>query len=118
MVVNAQRYSVRLDGKMAVVNGQTYDVDVGEGGPDAAAAPAAGGVPRAGTEIVSQLPGKVLRIEKNVGAKVGVGDIIMVIDSMKMENALVSPVAGTIGSLNVKQGEQIEAGEVLALVLT
>ena len=117
VVVNAQRYSVRLDGKMAVVNGQTYDVDVGEGGPDAAAAPAAGGVPRAGTEIVSQLPGKVLRIEKNVGAKVGVGDIIMVIDSMKMENALVSPVAGTIGSLNVKQGEQIEAGKVLALVL-
>jgi pyruvate carboxylase subunit B len=118
VVVNAQHYSVRLDGKTAVVNGETYNVDVGEGGPDAAAAPAAGGVPRAGTEIVSQLPGKVLRIEKNVGAKVGVGDIIMVIDSMKMENALVSPFAGTIGSLNVKQGEQIEAGKVLALVLT
>ncbi|MDH3547559.1 MAG: biotin attachment protein, partial [Gammaproteobacteria bacterium] len=118
VVVNAQSYSVRLDGGTAVVDGQTYNVDVTECAPDAAAATADGAKARAGTEIVSQLPGNVLHIAKNVGAKVGVGDVIMVIESLKMENPIVSPVSGTIGSLNVKQGEQIQAGKVLALVLT
>lgn len=118
VVVNAQTYTVRLDGETAVVDGQTYSVNVAECAPDAAAAPAVDAKARAGTEIVSQLPGNVLHIAKDVGAKVGVGDVIMVIESLKMENAIVSPVSGTIGSLNVKQGEQIQAGKVLALVLT
>ena len=118
VVVNAQSYSVRLDGKTAVVNGQTFNVDVSDGAPDAAAAPATGAITGAVTEVGSPLPGKVLRIEKNVGAKVGVGDVIMVIESMKMENAIVSPVAGTVGALSVKQGEQIPADKVLALILT
>ena len=120
VVVNERSYDVRLDGKTAVVDGKTYNVDVSEGlaGAGAAAVPAAAETPREGTHIVSQLPGNVLRIEKNVGEKVDAGDVIMVIDSMKMEINVVSPAEGTVGHLHVKQGEQIHAGRVVAMVST
>ncbi len=132
--VNSQVYSVKIDGSSAVVNGQSYRVEVGQAGAAAPAAtpvtpaapttapaptpaPTPAAAPKAaGTEITSQLPGLVLRIEKNVGAAVAEGETIMVIESMKMENAIPAPRAGTISAIFVKQGEQIQPGTVLAAV--
>ena len=113
VTVNAQNYSVKIDGKTATVNGQSYAIDVSEGAAPSAAPAAAGG---AGTQVVSQLPGLVLRIEKNAGAKVNQGDTILVVESMKMENAIVAPVNGTVNAVFVKQGEHIQPGKVLASV--
>jgi pyruvate carboxylase subunit B len=113
--LNGRNYRVVLDGRNALVNGTSYAVDVTEGRPEApaAAAPASTGV---GQPLVTQLPGLVLRIEKQPGTPVKSGETVLVIESMKMENAIVSPVDGTVAEIQVKQGDQVQAGQSLAMV--
>ncbi len=115
VTVNGQNFAVKLEGAIAVVNGTTYNIDVKEGA-EAAPAPAAPAGSGEGTQVVSQLPGLVLRVEKPVGTPVNPGDTILVIESMKMETAMASPVKGVVAAINVKQGEQIQAGKVVAVV--
>ena len=69
-----------------------------------------------GQPLITQLPGLVLRIEKPVGSAVKVGDTVLIIESMKMDNAIVSSVTGTIAEVHVKQGDQVQAGQELALI--
>jgi len=113
VTLNGRDYRVVLDGKTALVNGVSYAVDVTEASPEAKVMAGPAGV---GQPLVTQLPGLVLRIEKAVGSRVKNGDTVIVIESMKMENAIVSPVEGTVAEINVKQGEQVQAGTVLASV--
>lgn len=68
------------------------------------------------TRIESPLPGLVLRIYKQPGEKVSAGESILVLESMKMETPINSAVSGVIESIAVKQGDQIESGQLLASV--
>jgi len=114
ITLNDRKYRVLLDGKTALVNGTSYNVDIAEAAPEHHAQPQApGGV---GQPLATQLPGLVLRIEKPAGSPVKNGDTVLVIESMKMENAIVSPVDGSIAEIHVKQGDRVEAGQVLAMV--
>lgn len=115
------------------VNGTAYDVAVEEvsGGsvsaapvaapaPKAApAAPAAAPAPKAagaaGSVVVSSpMPGKILNIKSSVGASVKKGDVILILEAMKMENEVVAPEDGTVASINVAAGDSVEAGDTLA----
>lgn len=64
--------------------------------------------------VESQIQGKVLRIEAGVGTSVNAGDNVIVIEAMKMEIPIVAPEAGTIASINVKEGDMIDAGTLIA----
>ena len=113
------------------VNGTAYDVAVEELGAGAApaaapvatpAAPAAAPAPAApaasgsqgGTAINAPMPGKVLSVKASVGQSVSKGDVIMVLEAMKMENEIVAPADGTIASIDAAEGQSVEAGAVLA----
>ncbi len=78
-----------------------------------APAPAAGGV--AGSVKVScPMPGKIVSVKASVGQKVKKGDVILILEAMKMENEIVSPQDGTVASINVSAGQSVEAGNLLA----
>ena len=84
--------------------------------PAAAPAPAA---PKAsgsegGVKVNSPMPGKILSVKASVGKSVSKGDVIMVLEAMKMENEIVAPESGTVASINVNEGDSVEAGAVLA----
>ena len=115
------------------VNGTAYDVAVEEvaGGsapvaaaPKAApAAPAAAPAPapapaasgQTGSVVVSApMPGKILNIKSSVGASVKKGEVILILEAMKMENEVVAPEDGTVASINVAAGDSVEAGDTLA----
>ena len=110
------------------VNGVAYDVTVEEGGsvasaPKAAApaAPAAAPSPAAApagaqgsVKVESPMPGKILAVKKNVGDAVKSGDVILVLEAMKMENDIVAPQDGTVASINVSVGDSVESGATLA----
>lgn len=114
------------------VNGTAYDVAVEELGagqapaatPVAAApvaapaAPAPVATPAAGqagsVSVSSPMPGKILSIKTSVGAAVKQGDVILVLEAMKMENDVVAPQDGTIASINVAAGDSVESGDTLA----
>ena len=68
------------------------------------------------TEVEAQIAGSLWKIEKRVGDAVEANDIIMIIESMKMEIPVEAPCAGTIGEIRVQEGEAIEEGAVLALI--
>lgn len=108
------------------VNGTTYDVAVEETGAStsapvaaapkaeapAPAAPAATG--SAGSVVVSApMPGKILSVKTEVGASVKKGDVLIVLEAMKMENEIVAPEDGTVASVNTQAGSQVESGDTL-----
>jgi pyruvate carboxylase subunit B len=113
--LNGRGYRVVLDGAHALVNGTSYDVDVATATNEAKPTTGAS-ADRVGQTVSTQLPGVVLRVEKAVGASVKNGDTLLVIESMKMESALVSSVGGTVTEIRVKQGDQVEAGQVLVII--
>lgn len=79
------------------------------------AAPAAA-VP-AGSEVVSApMPGHILSVLVAVGDSVEVGDTLVVMEAMKMENEIKSHVAGTVRELKVSKGQDVGVGEVLAVI--
>ena len=68
-------------------------------------------------EIVEvPITGKVISVEVKVGDSVSEGDVICYIESMKMENPILAPVAGDITELNVSSGQVVETGKMLAII--
>ena len=67
-------------------------------------------------EIVAPMPGKVVRVQLEVGANVEKGAGIVVVEAMKMQNEMKSPRAGVVVSINVKPGDTVNAGDVLAVI--
>lgn len=60
------------------------------------------------------MPGKILGVKANPGQAVKKGDVIVILEAMKMENEIVAPQDGTIASINVATGDSVEAGQTLA----
>ncbi len=79
----------------------------------AAPAPAAGGA-AGSVKVSSPMPGKIVSVKASVGQKVKKGDVILILEAMKMENEIVSPQDGTVASINVSAGQSVEAGNLLA----
>ncbi|MCR5754448.1 MAG: acetyl-CoA carboxylase biotin carboxyl carrier protein subunit [Acetatifactor sp.] len=112
------------------VNGNVYDVTVEENDgatampqmpkPPVKAAPVAPKAPAAPTgsagaiKVNAPMPGKILEIKANAGTAVKKGQVILLLEAMKMENEVVAPEDGTIASINVSAGDSVEAGAVLA----
>jgi pyruvate carboxylase subunit B len=117
--VNDKTYNVKLENGKAVVNGTAYNVDVQAAEAQTGGSQAgAGGASGSGEShrVEAPMPGLILRIEKNQGDTVQEGDLIMVMEAMKMETEIHAPTAGTISEIAVKQGDQLKAGELLAVI--
>ena len=113
------------------VNGNVYDVTVEEGTGAVApvaqpvapkTAPVKKSAPKAaapagaqgGVKVNAPMPGKILGIKASAGQAVKKGQVLLVLEAMKMENEIVAPQDGTVASINVTVGEQVEAGAVIA----
>ncbi len=114
------------------VNGNVYEVTVEEGvstgapaapkapAPKAPAAPKA--APKAAASagaagavaVTAPMPGKILGVKASVGQAVKRGEVIMVLEAMKMENDIVAPSDGTVATINVAVGDAVESGATLA----
>jgi oxaloacetate decarboxylase alpha subunit/pyruvate carboxylase subunit B len=83
--------------------------------PKPAAAPAAA-VDVKGTSLIAPMPGMIVKYLKNVGDKVTEGETLLVLEAMKMENALPAPASGTVQAIYFKSGDSVKKGDVLAVV--
>lgn len=110
------------------VNGVAYDVaveEMGEGAAASAPAPAAAPKPAApkaapaaaagagAIKINSPMPGNILSVKASAGQAVKKGDVLMILEAMKMENEICAPQDGTIASVQVSAGDSVESGDVL-----
>ena len=107
--VNGKAYAVKLESdSKATVNGKSYDINV-KSGIESKASASAG----EGEEIKAGLPGNVLRIEVSEGDSVSEGDVLLVMEAMKMETEVKAPKAGTVNSILVSQGDKVVTGQAL-----
>jgi acetyl-CoA carboxylase biotin carboxyl carrier protein len=67
-------------------------------------------------DITAHIAGTIFRIAKRLGEQVAAGEEVMILESMKMEIPLESPIAGVISAILVHEGEAVEEGAVLAVV--
>jgi len=117
------------------VNGTSYEVEVEEVGgvpsaapvaaaaptpapsaaPAAAAAPApAPAAPPAGCETVTApMPGTIVSVKVSVGQSVNAGDVLCVLEAMKMENEIVAPKAGKVVAVSASSGASVNTGDAL-----
>ncbi len=101
------------------VNGKAYDVAVEEitdGSAPAVAAPVAAPAAGAGESVTAPMPGTILDVKANVGDTVTRGQVIMILEAMKMENDIVAPCDGKITSIIAKKNDTVNSGDVLATV--
>ena len=104
-----------------VVNGQKYNVQVSEG-LDASVevkavtpAPISESSP-SGFEVKATLPGSVFKVVSSVGQTVKKGDVLLVLEAMKMEIEIVAPQDGTVSAILVQQGDNVEDGQALVVL--
>jgi oxaloacetate decarboxylase alpha subunit len=107
-----ETYSVNVDGR-------NYNVAVGPGGSNISvqqtgdsinSAPQSGG---SGEIIESPMAGIILKINVTVGANVARGDVVLIMEAMKMETEVRSKIAGIVSAVNVKEGDSVAVGEIL-----
>jgi len=69
-----------------------------------------------GTQLQAPMPGLIIGFEKQVGDSVEKGDPLLILEAMKMENALPSPVSGTVASINCNIGDNVAKGDILCVI--
>lgn len=115
------------------VNGNPYEVEVQEiGGQSVQAAPAAvkpgkrassqqavktiGPKAASAGDVAAPMPGTVLKVKVALGDEVKKGQVLLILEAMKMENEIVSPADGKVAVLNAEAGKGVTAGEVMVTI--
>ena len=103
------------------VNGTAYEVEIEEmtGAPAAApvaAAPAAPAASGAGESITSPMPGNILAVNVSNGSAVKKGDVLMILEAMKMENEIRTPIDGVVKEVYVNETDKVSVGDKMLVV--
>jgi biotin carboxyl carrier protein len=70
-------------------------------------------VPSGATTVTAPMPGTILKVNVNPGDKVKKGQVLLILEAMKMENEIVAPGDGTVATVNVSKGSAVNAGDML-----
>ncbi len=110
------------------VNGANYNVVIGPGNADiqvqpagaaqAVSAPTATAAPTASTgeAVTAPMAGTILKVNVNVGDNVNAGDVVVIMEAMKMETEVRAKAAGTVSAVNVKEGDAVSVGDTLIVL--
>ena len=116
ITVNGTAYDVAVEETSAGSVGAAPAAPAPKAAPKAAApaaAPAASGA-QGSVVVAAPMPGKILSVKSQAGASVKKGEVLLILEAMKMENEIVAPQDGTVASINVATGDSVEAGDTLA----
>ena len=116
VTVNGTAYEVTVE----AVNAADIKAPAVPATPAPAAAPAPAAVPAAapagGEKISSPMPGTILSVNVSNGSAVKKGDVLMILEAMKMENEIMAPCDGTVASVSVTKGASVNTGDLLCVI--
>jgi pyruvate carboxylase subunit B len=115
VTVDGKKFAVEVKGDKATVNGKDYSIDVTDGA-DASSGGSVAHESADSTIIKAQMPGKVMKINVAAGDHVSEGDVMLVMEAMKMEVDIKAPISGTVSSVGVNVGDQATGGQELASI--
>ena len=105
------------------VNGSLYEVEIEEmeapSSPKQAAAPVAApaaAAPAGGQSVKAPMPGTILDVKVQNGQNVKKGDVLVILEAMKMENEIPAPCDGTVTSVNVRKGDSVETQALICTI--
>lgn len=124
VTLNGKNYEVEVNETEAVVTNVSDSVyapaPVAPAAPVAVPAPAAPAAPQAvsadGTKIVAPMPGSIVNINVSAGQAVKAGDVLIVLEAMKMENDITAPCDGTVKQIVTTKGATVNTDDVLLVI--
>lgn len=116
VTVDGRNYAVEIDENGATVDNRRYKVSLKEGQAKDISKPSKPSDNGRGTAVPAEMTGKVIRLLVHIGDHVETGEGLLVLEAMKMEMVIGSPVTGTVTDIAVSAGDYVEAGDHLAYV--
>ena len=120
-----KKYNVTVNGTKYEVTLEAVDASEVKASPAAPAAPAVAPAPAPvsapaananGETVTRPMPGTILSVNVSNGSAVKKGDVLLILEAMKMENEILAPCDGTVASVNVTKGSSVETGAVLCVI--
>jgi len=99
----------------ATVEGREFKIEVPEA-PQAAPKRAARGGKKKSGKISANIPGKIVTLEVALGDPVSEGQVVLILEAMKMQNEITAPIAGTVVEIHCEEGQAIEANVPLVII--
>ena len=99
------------------VNGKVYEVELESvTETDAKIEVATQAAKPPGEVVKAPMQGNIIDVKVNVGDKVSSGDVLVVLEAMKLENDIIAPVSGTVKAVNVSKGQTVNNGDKLVVI--
>ena len=120
LLINHRSFEVEVDGKAeefsVLVDGRTYHINLVDEKERRLGGAQKGIVAKGRQAIVASMPGKIVEVLVSEGDRVESGEEILIVEAMKMENEIRSPVDGVVKEIRVRAGQSVESGELLLVV--
>ena len=113
ITVNGTAYNVTVEEGTSTAPVQQAPVSAPAPAPQAATAKPVASASAGSVKVDAPRPGNILDIKVSNGASVKAGDVLVILEAMKMENDIVAPQDGTVASVNVNKGDTVEAGQTI-----
>lgn len=114
-----KKYRVNVNGSLYEIEIEEMDASAAKRAPAAAPAPAAKPAPApvgAGTKVNAPMPGTILDVKVQAGQSVKRGQVLVILEAMKMENEIQAPCDGKITGVNVRKGDSVETAALLCTI--
>ncbi|MDP6864770.1 MAG: biotin/lipoyl-containing protein [Candidatus Poseidoniaceae archaeon] len=120
VIIDGTEFEVELemDGDIwkATVEGHTFEIKVPDSGPAPKQRRSSGGKSKKSGKVNANIPGKVVTLEVSIGDVVTEGQVVMILEAMKMQNEIQAPVSGTVTEIHCEEGQSIEANVPLLVI--
>lgn len=120
VIVDGIEFEVLVDGEgtswSATVEGRTFQIEIPDAAPVAKKKRSGSGKKKKSGTVSANIPGKVVTVEVKAGDEVVEGQVILILEAMKMQNEIQAPISGTVASVNCEEGQAIEANIPLVII--
>ncbi len=114
VIVNGVSYEVELEAMDSASAATAAPAPKAEPAAAPVSAPAA--APAGGQKVTAPMPGNILNVNVSNGQAVKSGDVLFILEAMKMENEILAPCDGTVGAVSVTKGQSVETGALLCTI--